>query len=213
MTRMIFVRHGQSTGNLAGRFLGNYDGALTDLGREQARRAAKYLRDEQIDIAFASDLSRAYETGSIIAAPHGLVPIKDKNLREIFAGKWENAEFTEIERLYPDDWHMWQNDTFASRPTGGESVVELAIRVTSEIWKLAAENDNKTVLVATHATPIRALMREWMTIGALPDGPKWVSNASVTTAEYDAKHHTIKVGKVSECSYLDGMVTDFPDNV
>lgn len=213
MTRMIFVRHGQSTGNLAGRFLGHYDGALTDLGREQARCAAKYLRDEQIDIAYASDLSRAYETGRIIAAPHGLVPIKDKNLREVFAGKWENAEFTEIERLYPDDWHMWQNNIFASRPTGGESVAELAIRVTSEIWKLAAVNDGKTVLIATHATPIRALMREWMTIGALKDGPKWVANASVTTAEYDARHHAIKVGRVSECSYLDGMVTDIPDNV
>ena len=83
MTRFIFVRHGQSIGNLTGRFLGQYDGALTDLGRRQAERAAEFLRDERIDEAFASDLSRAYETGKIIAEPHGIIPVPDKALREI----------------------------------------------------------------------------------------------------------------------------------
>ena len=213
MTKFIFVRHGQSIGNLTGRYLGQFDGRLSELGIEQARRAAEYLKDEKIDTAYASDLVRAYETGSIIAEPHSLVPIKDRNLREIYAGKWENVEFTEIARLYPDDWQVWQNDAFNSRPTGGESVAELMARVTAEVWKIAAENDGKTVLVATHATPIRVLLHEWIGLGALPDGPKWVSNASVTTAEYDSKAHKVKVGKVSEDSYLAGIATDLPANV
>ena len=122
-------------------------------------------------------------------------------------------EFTEIARLYPDDWQVWQNDAFNSRPTGGESVAELMARVTAEVWKIAAENDGRTVLVATHATPIRVLLHEWIGLGALPDGPKWVSNASVTTAEYDSKAHKVKVVKVSEDSYLAGIATDLPANV
>lgn len=70
MTKFIFVRHGQSIGNLTGRYLGQFDGRLSELGIEQARRAAEYLKDEKIDTAYASDLLRAYETGSIIAEPH-----------------------------------------------------------------------------------------------------------------------------------------------
>ena len=213
MTRMIFVRHGQSVGNLNGRFLGNYDGELTGLGRRQAERAAEYLKEEKIDIAYASDLVRAYETGAIIAAPHGLVPIKDKKLREIFAGKWENEEFSKIEELYPDDWKLWREDIFASRPTGGESVSELFHRITSEVWSIASENDGKTVLVATHATPIRALMREWQELGSLSGGPKWVANASITVADYDPTAHSVNVIKLSDSSFLDGMLTDFGDNV
>ncbi len=208
MTRMIIVRHGQSTGNLGGRFLGHYDGELTNLGRRQAERAADYLKNEKIDIAYASDLSRAYETGSIIAVPHRLVPIKDQNLREIFAGKWENVEFTKIAEQYPDDWKLWLDDAFRSRPTDGESVMELMTRVTSEFWKIASENNGKTVLVATHATPIRTLMREWQEMGALEGGPKWVSNASVTTVEYYPESHTVKVIKLSDSSFLEGMRTD-----
>lgn len=213
MTKLIFVRHGQSIGNLNGRYLGNYDGELTELGREQARRAADFLKDEQIDAAYSSDLIRAYETGAIIAEKHGLVPIKEQRLREIFAGKWENMEFTKIAELYPGDWSVWQNDAFSSRPTGGEAVTELKQRVTEAIWQIAFENDGKTVLIATHATPIRALMREWGELNALPEGPKWVSNASLTTAEYDAAAHRVKVLSVSECSYLKGLETDLPKNV
>ena len=213
MTKIIFVRHGQSIGNLNGRYLGNYDGELTELGREQARRAADFLKNEKIDFAYASDLSRAYETGAIIAEPHGLVPIKDNRLREIFAGKWENVEFTKIAELYPEEWSVWQNDAFNSRPTDGESVMELMERVTKAVWQIAAENDGKTVLVATHATPIRALMREWGELNALPNGPKWVSNASLTTAEYDTEKHGVRVISVSECGYLNGLETDLPKNV
>ena len=213
MTRFIFVRHGQSVGNLTGRFLGQYDGALTELGRRQAERAAEFFRDERIDAAFASDLSRAYETGKIIAEPHGIVPEPDQALREISAGKWENEEFSVIEKTYGADFGVWQNDIMNARPTGGESVRELAERVTREVWRLAALCDGKTVLIATHATPIRMLLREWMSMGALPDGPKWVGNASATTAVYDAEKHTTEVIKVSENSYLSGVETDLPPNV
>ncbi|MEI3319171.1 MAG: histidine phosphatase family protein, partial [Eubacterium sp.] len=118
--------------------------------------------------AFASDLSRAYETGKIIAEPHGIIPVPDKALREISAGKWENEEFSKIEEIYGADFGVWQNDIMNARPTGGESVRELAkVRVTKEVWRLAALCDSKTVLVATHATPIRMLLREWVNIGVL----------------------------------------------
>ena len=211
MTKFIFVRHGESIGNKAGRFLGNYDGELTGLGIKQAERAAEYLKGERIDAVYASDLSRAYETGRIIAAPHGLTPIPDPELREIRAGKWENEKFEKIDELYHSDWVVWQRDIYNSRPTGGESVRELYERVNREVWRLASLHDNQTLLIATHATPIRMLMRYWSETNETP--AHWVGNASLTAAEYDNASRTVRVLYVSENSFLSGLETNLPPNV
>lgn len=104
MTRMIFVRHGESQANLEAVFAGNYNPYLTERGRMQARRAAEALKDTRIDVAYASDLIRAYETGEIVAAPHGLTPIPDQGLREIFGGEWEALPFCELNEKYPEDY-------------------------------------------------------------------------------------------------------------
>ena len=97
MTRMIFVRHGESVGNLERRFYGNFDKGLTELGKRQADKTGEYiLNNYKLDIAYASDLGRAFETGRIIAEKQGLTPIPDTGLREIYAGIWENMLFDDI---------------------------------------------------------------------------------------------------------------------
>ena len=188
MTRMIFVRHGESTGNLDGRFYGNFNGPLTDRGREQARLAAEFLKDTHIDAAYASDLSRAYETGEIIAAPHGLVPVPENGLREVFAGEWENMPFTELPVRFAADFSVWMTDIGKSRPTGGESVA--------------------------HATPIRAMQCDWAGVGI--DGMqniRYVRNASVSIVDYDTDAHTVSPVMVDEAGFLGALVTGLPKNV
>ncbi len=214
MTRMIFVRHGESLGNLTRRFYGQTDGALTDKGRAQAKLTAEYLKGTHIDAAYASDLIRAYETGSIVAAPHGLVPIPDKNLREINAGKWEDLPFSEIIENYPDTFGVWMNDVGASRPDDGESVAELYERVTREVWRIAEENPGKTLLIATHATPIRVLTCYWSGKGvAATKDFGWVPNASVSIVDYDTDTHTVKVNVIGDVSFMGDIVTELPKNV
>jgi len=210
-TRFILVRHGQSTGNLTSRFLGHHDGKLTPLGMEQAKRAAAYLQDTPIDIAYASDLSRAYETGRIIAAPHNLIPIPDCNLREIFAGEWENRPFTEIAATYPEDYATWMNDIDHARPTGGESVAELGRRIEKELWRLASIHSGQTVLIGIHATPLRTLIASWY--GQSVASVKWVSNASTTFVDYDTDTHTVTPIECGIHAYLADMNTNLPANV
>lgn len=214
MTRMIFVRHGQSLGNLTRHFYGQTDGPLTDKGREQARLASEYLKDTHIDIAYASDLIRAYETGKIVAEPHGLTPIPDKALREINAGKWENLQFDEIIEKYPETFGVWMKDVGASRPDDGESVAELYERIINEVWRIAEENPGKTVLIATHATPIRVLSCYWSgkDVTAAKD-IDWVPNASVSIVDYDTASHTVKVDVIGDASFMGDLVTKLPNNV
>lgn len=214
MTRMIFVRHGESTGNETRRFYGHYDGELTDRGREQARMTAEYLKDVRIDKAYASDLKRAFETGEIIAAPHGLSVIPDKGLREIDAGEWEGQKFTTLIEKYSDDFGMWVNDLVNCRPTGGESVRELATRIREAVWKIAEENDGKTVLIATHATPIRSLITLWQNqpLEALNE-IKWVANASVSIVNYDANSRTATPEVIGEASFMGELATRLPEKL
>src|SRR3546814_14677380 len=69
MTRVLLVRHGQSEWNATGRWQGQADPPLTDLGRAQAHHAARSLG--VVDAIVASDLQRAADTAPIISGELG----------------------------------------------------------------------------------------------------------------------------------------------
>ena len=124
--RLLFVRHGQSLGNLTGRFLGITDLDLSPLGAVQARRTADYLKDEKIDVIYASDLIRACHTAQPLSEIKGLPIIKDKRLEEINAGLWENRTFDDLEKEFPESYEgVWLHDIGNSKADGGESVAHL----------------------------------------------------------------------------------------
>lgn len=100
MTRVLLIRHGQSEWNADGRWQGQADPPLTDLGRAQAQHAAKALG--AVDAIVASDLQRAAETAEIIAEELGLgAVVLDVDLRERDAGEWSGLTRAEIERDWP----------------------------------------------------------------------------------------------------------------
>ena len=109
-TKIILVRHAQGEGNLKGEFHGQYPSDLTPLGVTQAECTAEFLKDYPIDIAFASDIPRAYSTAKIIAEKHGLSVIKEEGVREICGGVWEQMKFDDIVVEYPEEYAVWKND-------------------------------------------------------------------------------------------------------
>lgn len=100
MARVLLIRHGQSEWNAAGRWQGQADPPLTDLGRAQARHAARSLG--AVDEIASSDLQRASETAEILAEELGIGPVVlDADLRERDAGEWSGLTREEIERGWP----------------------------------------------------------------------------------------------------------------
>ena len=100
MTRVLLIRHGQSEWNADGRWQGQADPPLTDLGRHQALHAARNLGT--VDAIVASDLQRASETALIIAEALGVGPVVlEPGLRERDAGEWSGLTRAEIERDWP----------------------------------------------------------------------------------------------------------------
>lgn len=213
MTKILMVRHGQSEANNLDIFAGNYDIELTELGHKQAQCTAKFIAENyKVDKVYASDLKRAFKTAEYIADEFGLQVITEKNFREISAGKWEAVKFDDIEEKYAEDWHIWRNDIGNSRCTEGESVKELAKRVCSTLEKVAIENEGKTIVVGTHATPVRAAQCVFggFSLDEMQSIP-WASNASVTELVY--KNGEITVVKASVDGHLTGLKSQLPANV
>lgn len=100
MTRVLLIRHGQSEWNADGRWQGQADPALTDLGRQQAWHAARSLG--VVDAIVASDLQRATDTALILSTELGVGPlVLEPGLRERDAGEWSGLTREEIERDWP----------------------------------------------------------------------------------------------------------------
>lgn len=206
MTRILLVRHGQSEANLVRHFAGHFDPELTELGLRQAKLTAKFIFENyQVDKVYSSDLKRAYKTAKAVADLLKLEVIKSKALREIDGGKWENVSAYEVAEKFPNEYEIWSNDIGNSACPGGESARELSERVMKELYRIAEENPDSTVVVGTHATPIR-LAQSVIELGDVVKAKdvQWASNASVTVFEYDGE---FKVTAKSLDSHLGELVT------
>ncbi|MBE6729751.1 MAG: histidine phosphatase family protein [Ruminococcaceae bacterium] len=209
---IIFVRHGQSEGNLYRDFLGHTDRDLTDLGRCQAEKTAEFLKDRRIDVIYSSDLKRAFHTALPLARIKGLPIIKNENLREIYAGLWENVNISTIKEKYSESYGIWQNNIGRAVLDGGESVLQLQERIVKEIEKIIMENDGKTVAVFTHATPVRTFFSyiNGKSIDEIIDIP-WPLNASVSEAVFkDGKFSQICYGV---CDFMADLTSPMPKGI
>ena len=213
MVRLLVVRHGESAANGKGFFAGQLDIPLSERGCLQAEKTAEWLFENyQVDKVYSSDLQRAFETGKRIAEKFGLKVEARKALREINAGEWQGKAFDELEKSYADGYSVWLKDIGRVQCPNGESVKDLYERIRTEVLRIVEENEGKTIVLAIHATPIRALCTFAMgrKIEEMKSVP-WVSNASVT--EIEVTDGTPSLRKFSVDEYLAGMQTSFPANV
>ncbi len=186
MTRLYFIRHGESVSNVINTFTGQLNAELSEIGREQARRTAAYLREMPLDAVYTSDLSRAYETGQIVAELHGLTAIPSPRLREIDGGLWQGEKYDELENLFPDSYGLWRRQLGVAAAPEGESVAQVQQRVRAYVEAIVRSHPDQHVCIATHATPIRSMECIWrgVPLEEMHTIP-WVSNASVTIVDYD----------------------------
>jgi broad specificity phosphatase PhoE len=151
-TRVLLTRHGQSEWNALGRWQGQADPPLSDLGRRQAHEAARALG--AIDGIWASDLRRAAETAVVIGEDMGVGPVVlDPDLRERDAGEWTGLTRAEIEQRYPG----FLPD--GRRPPGWESDELLLDRAQRTMRRIADAAPGGEVLVVTHAGVVFAVER------------------------------------------------------
>ncbi len=163
MAFLTFIRHGQSTYNLANLFTGNLDVPLTILGEAEALAAGKKIKDFKYNIAYTSELIRAQETLRIILAEieqTGIPVIKNAALNERMYGDLQGLNKAETSAKYGDaQVEIWRR-SYAVRPPGGESLEDTFNR-TVPYYRSAIEprlKSGENILIVAHGNSLRALM-------------------------------------------------------
>ncbi len=171
MTRILIIRHGQSEWNAAGRWQGQADPPLTDLGRHQAWSAAAHLG--AVDAIVASPLQRAADTAEIIGEQLGVGPVSyDPDLVERDAGEWSGLTKPEIEDAFPG--YLAQGD----RPPSFETEDALQHRALRALSQIAVTYGDADVLVVSHGGVVYALEAlEGIELVRIPNlGGRWLSH-------------------------------------
>jgi ribonuclease H / adenosylcobalamin/alpha-ribazole phosphatase len=164
-TRLLLLRHGQTELSVQQRYSGRGNPALTELGRQQADAAARYLaRRGGIAAVVTSPLQRSYDTASAAAKALGLDVTVDEDLIETDFGGWEGLTFAEAAERDPELHQRWLRDT-STEPPGGESFDHVYRRVRRALDRIVAEHGGTTVLVVSHVTPIKTLLRQALDAG------------------------------------------------
>jgi ribonuclease H / adenosylcobalamin/alpha-ribazole phosphatase len=158
-TRLLLLRHGQTELSVQRRYSGRGNPALTELGRRQAEAAAQYLAQRGgIAAVISSPLQRAHDTAAMAAKALGLAVIADDDLIETDFGAWEGLTFTEAADRDPELHRRWLRDT-SIEPPDGESFDDVMARVCRARERIIDRYHGATVLVVSHVTPIKTLLR------------------------------------------------------
>lgn len=165
-TTLFLIRHGETEWSRDDLFSGVTDIPLTEAGRQQAEALARRLSRLPISIeaAYCSPLTRAAETGGIIARELGLVAQPVGELAELDYGAWEGLKRADTLARYPKEYARWDRNPFSQSPPGGETGRALVNRVVPAIWRLVTAHPNGAVVVVAHKAVNRVVICSLMGI-------------------------------------------------
>ncbi|MGW6745458.1 bifunctional RNase H/acid phosphatase [Streptomyces sp. NPDC055025] len=185
----VLLRHGETALTPEKRFSGSGGGdpELSAIGRRQAEAVATALaaRGTVQDIV-SSPLRRCRETAEAVASRLGLDVMVEEGLRETDFGAWEGLSFAEVRERHPDDLSAWLASPAVAPTGGGESFTTVGRRVRAARDRLLDRYQGRTVLLVTHVTPVKTLIR--LALGAPPESlfRMELSAASLSAVAYYA---------------------------
>lgn len=184
--RLLLLRHGETAMSVAKQYSGSSDPELTPRGKQMAQQAAARLASVGgIDAIVSSPRTRAMQTAEACGQALGMDVTVMAELAELDFGEWEGKTFGEVITTDPELHQKWLADTSIATP-GGESVQAVNRRVKRALESLKEQYPYGNVLVVSHVTPIKLLLR------AALDAPTAVVNkihldlASLSIAEFYA---------------------------
>ncbi|MEU7553858.1 bifunctional RNase H/acid phosphatase [Streptomyces sp. NPDC044571] len=185
----VLLRHGETALTPQKRFSGSggSDPELSPAGRRQAAAVAEALAARgTVQTVISSPLRRCRETAQAVADRLGLGVTVEQGLREVDFGAWEGLTFAEVQERFPDDLQAWLDSPKAAPTGGGESFAAATRRISATRDRLLAAHAGRTVLLVTHVTPVKIMVR--LALGAPPESlfRMELSAASLSAVAYYA---------------------------
>ena len=177
--QLILIRHGETEWSRERKHTGRTDIPLTARGREQATDIARAVSDLDIVAAYASPLSRAWDTAHLA----GLTPERDDDLLEWDYGDYEGTVTAEVRERIPG-WSVWTNSE-----TLGETVDQVGARVDRVIARLA-DTDGNIALVA-HAHVLRILGARWIGLPAVEGARLTLDTTTISLLGWERENRVV----------------------
>ena len=194
MSKLLLIRHGQTTWNAERRIQGHQDSPLSEEGLRQAEAIAGRLSIVRLDAIYTSDLARACRTAEAINVHHRLPLRTLVSLREANLGRWEGRTVADLEKdaVEADLLALWRTDSATNRPPGGERLEELQARAVAAVQRIVEAHPAGTIAVVTHGGVVKAVV-SWA-LGLPIDRQRRfvVGNASLTRLSIDARGATLE---------------------
>jgi broad specificity phosphatase PhoE len=165
-TRVLLIRHGETTLSAEDRFAGATDVELSAEGLRQARCLGERLAEMSIAAVYASPMKRTRATAESIAKPHGLTLSIEAALREIDHGRWEGLTRKEVEARFGEEYAQWEADPFTFAPDGGESGLAVMARALPVLRAIVVRHPGETVALVSHKATIRLVLCSLLGIDA-----------------------------------------------
>jgi broad specificity phosphatase PhoE len=159
-TWVYLARHGEVLHAAEGRFFGHTDVALSSAGLLQAAALGERLAAEPIEAVYASDLVRARESATPLAAARRTDVVAMPPLREMAMGRWEGLTFAEIRAREPELCARWLADPFAMAFPEGEGLTELRARAVPALRKVVERHVGGRIAVVAHGGTNRVILAE-----------------------------------------------------
>lgn len=142
--KLLFTRHGQTEWNVLGKVQGRADISLNEKGKEQARKTAEKLQNEDFDLIICSPLKRARETAEIINIGRNVPVIYDETIAERDFGEFEGVQKEEFD--FPAFWSYKKNENYVS----AENIKKFFKRIYTFIEDIKKKYKDKTILIVSH---------------------------------------------------------------
>jgi probable phosphoglycerate mutase len=200
-TRILAIRHGETSWNVESRVQGQLDIELNDTGRWQAERLAAALDDEPIAAIYASDLQRALDTARTLATRRGLSLQAERGRRERGFGEFEGLTFRDVESRWPEQAGRWRHRDPGFGPQGGETLADFYARCIGTVTRLASTHHGQLIALVAHGGVLDCMYRA--AAGVELQAPRtWqLGNASINRLLFTGEGFTL-VGW-SDTSHLD----------
>ncbi|MEI7850169.1 MAG: histidine phosphatase family protein [Chloroflexota bacterium] len=199
-SRITFVRHGESIGNLENRMQGLSDYPLSDTGRQQARALAQcWLADgTSFDAAIASPLSRASETAQILVDRLHIPTLEfDPLWVERDMGTRSGMTVDEIQAKFPEPEFV---NPYDSVDESGESDWALYLRAGQALHKVI-QRPSGSYLVVTHGAILNMAIYAILGISPHPNfqGPHFsLENTGIASFRYYPDLHVWRVDRIGD---------------
>lgn len=154
--QIYLLRHGETEENKSRFYYGKLDVSLNEAGIAQSVKAGELLKEIKFDSIYISERKRTRETAEAALNNKNLNLIIDKRINEIDFGKFEGKNYEQIQKEFPSEYEMWNNNWKEFAPPGGESYRQFYSR-TKEFLDDILNKEQENVLVVTHGGVIRTI--------------------------------------------------------